>query len=205
MYSPSPPGHDAVRSPHPVVCTCLQPIAPEGCPALRGHSCSCHVTLPLTLSPCHVTLPLRHFTPQWFHSRHSWLTGSLSSKNHIFPLIKLMRQDKSKEYKRFSSGFSNLSPLDKLLVWFNTIQMESVQNCFYSINMGRVLLKCFASTNFSSQEKNIFIVREREKRELAGGWGERTIFLKGNLAICIQSLWFSNSTSRNSSWGNNKE
>lgn len=153
-----------VRSPSLIMCTRLQPITPEGYPALR----------PQLLLPC--PLPPRHFTPQWFHSSHSWLTCSLSSKNHIFPHIKPMRQNNPKEYKRFSSSFSNLSPLDKLLVWFNTTQMESVQNCFYSINVGRVLLKCFASTNFSSQEKHIFIVKEREKRKLAGRWGEWTIF-----------------------------
>lgn len=55
--------------------------------------------------------------------------------------------------------------------------------------MGRVLLKCFPSTNFSSQEKNIFIVKKKKRKER---WqedgGNGTISLKGNSAICIQSL-----------------
>ena len=91
------------------------------------------------------TLPPCHFVPPWFYDGKSRLTCSLSSKKHTpLPCIKLISQNKSKEYKRFSSGFSNLSPLDKLLVWFNTIQTESIQKLFLCDQNGQSAFKMFS-------------------------------------------------------------
>jgi hypothetical protein len=50
------------------------------------------------------------------------LSPKQRKKKSCFSLIKLRKQSKSKEYKRFSSGVSNLSPLHKLLVQFNITQ-----------------------------------------------------------------------------------
>ena len=172
-----PPRHCALRSSHAVpcvLCICV-PVRTLRCSLLQGLVFSSCSTLALPFCPTVVLQP------------HVWaLLRSFKQKSYpLPPFRKLIRHNKSNEYKRFSSGFSNLSPLDKR---FNTIQTESVQKLFYAIKMGRMFWKCFPSTNFRSQETNIFIVKKKEKnfgRSTGGNW---TIFLKDISAICIKGF-----------------
>lgn len=127
---------------------CLQPL--QSSPGLQ------------LFPPCHpasVSLSMFPQQPVWAHLL--WF----KQKPHFSP-FKLNRQNKSKKYKWFSSGFRNLSPLDKLLAWFNTVQTESVQKLFLVNQNGQSAFKCFASTNCISQEKNSFPVKKRKEKKV---------------------------------------
>lgn len=58
-------------------------------------------------------------------------------------LIELGEQSMSKKYKWFNNGFSDISPLDKLLAQFNTIQKQNIQKLFSFSQTGQQASEMF--------------------------------------------------------------